>query len=253
MQNLYESDRAVAEYLLFHYGSAEEILPYPSGPVSALGFAVRTVSELLDPHPLPAEARALDIGCAVGRSAFELSRRCAEVVGIDYSHAFVQAAELIRTHGNRPYERVDEGELTTALVARLPAQASPARVRFEQGDAMALRADLGVFDVVHAANLIDRLPEPIRFLERAPSLVKPGGLLLLTSPYTWLESFTPRTHWLGGLVRNGHPLRTLEALRRTLEPHFRLQERRDLPFLIREHARKFQWSVAEGTVWTRNA
>jgi hypothetical protein len=26
-----------------------------------------------------------------------------------------------------------------------------------------------------------------------------------------------------------------------------------MPFLIREHARKFQWSVALGTRWRRNA
>jgi hypothetical protein len=26
---------------------------------------------------------------------------------------------------------------------------------------------------------------------------------------------------------------------------------KDLPFLIREHARKFQWSVALATVWRR--
>jgi hypothetical protein len=25
----------------------------------------------------------------------------------------------------------------------------------------------------------------------------------------------------------------------------------DLPFLIREHQRKFQWSVAEATIWRR--
>jgi hypothetical protein len=28
---------------------------------------------------------------------------------------------------------------------------------------------------------------------------------------------------------------------------------KDLPFLIREHARKFQWSVAEATIWRRKS
>ena len=37
----------------------------------------------------------------------------------------------------------------------------------------------------------------------------------------------------------------------TLAPDFTLVQQKDLPFLIREHARKFQWSVALGTVWQR--
>jgi hypothetical protein len=40
-------------------------------------------------------------------------------------------------------------------------------------------------------------------------------------------------------------------LHRHLDKDFTLHERKDLPFLIREHARKFQWSVAEATIWIR--
>jgi hypothetical protein len=54
-------------------------------------------------------------------------------------------------------------------------------------------------------------------------------------------------------MEDGVPLRTLDGLRRYLERDFELVESRDLPFLIREHARKFQWSVAEGTRWIRRA
>lgn len=39
--NVYETDKAVAEYLQFHFGRAEDILPYPEGPHSALEFAQR--------------------------------------------------------------------------------------------------------------------------------------------------------------------------------------------------------------------
>jgi hypothetical protein len=40
-------------------------------------------------------------------------------------------------------------------------------------------------------------------------------------------------------------------LRGCLEADFELADSMDLPFLIREHARKFQWSVAQGTRWIR--
>jgi len=44
---------------------------------------------------------------------------------------------------------------------------------------------------------------------------------------------------------------TLDGLRAALDPHFELISARDLPFLIREHARKYQWSIAQATVWVR--
>ena len=57
--SIYESDKLLAEYLLFHYGAAEEILPYGFGPREALDFAVRCVSVGVDAAKVPAEASAL--------------------------------------------------------------------------------------------------------------------------------------------------------------------------------------------------
>lgn len=108
---------------------------------------------------------------------------------------------------------------------------------------MRLRDSLGAHDLVHAANLLCRLTEPQLLLRRLPDLVAPGGQLLLTTPCTWLEEFTPRGHWPQG--------GTLEWLKQTLGAHFDLVAEKDLPFLIREHARKYQWSVALGTRWIR--
>ncbi len=39
--------------------------------------------------------RALDIGCAVGRTSFELSKAFDAVIGIDYSHSFIGAAQQL--------------------------------------------------------------------------------------------------------------------------------------------------------------
>lgn len=238
--NPYESLKLRDEYLLFHYGSAEEILPYPEGPHAALGFAERTVREMLPAHPI---SRALDLGCAVGRSAFELSRFAAEVVAIDFSAAFIAAALRLQREGSIAYQRLEEGTIATSLVARLPAGCHPHRVRFETGDATALRGDLGAFECVHAANLVCRLPEPARLLRRLPALLQPGGTLVLTTPCTWLGEFTPPENWPQGP--------TLDWLRTSLAPDLELQRVANMPFLIRETARKFQWTVAEASVWRR--
>jgi putative 4-mercaptohistidine N1-methyltranferase len=249
MSNFYETRRLLDEYLLFHYGADDEVLPWPGGPRNALGFPVRSVTELWPDVDSQVDggktllSRALDIGCAVGRSSFELSRHCAEVTGIDFSHSFVQAAETLRTSGSLDYFVTEEGPCTSPHTAWRPEDAHPERVKFAQGDAMSLPDDLGAFDLVHAANLICRLTHPQRFLDRLPGLVKPGGWLLLTTPCTWLEEFTPPENMPGG--------RTFDWLSAKLSPAFTLRRKVDLPFLIREHARKFQWSVALGTLWQR--
>ena len=67
------------------------------------------------------------------------------------------------------------------------------RVTFEQGDACALRSDLGAFDVILAANLVCRLHHPKYFLDRLRQLLpKPGSILVLTGPYTWLQQWTDK-------------------------------------------------------------
>lgn len=250
--NFYDTDRALAEYLLFHYGTREQILPYPFGPDDALGFPVRCVTECLDLARLPASAHALDLGCAVGRSTFELARHCAQVLGIDFSHRFIHAANHLQQHGVLDFACAEEGALSNPASARVPPEIPRQRVRFEQGDAHRLPEDLGPFDVVLMANLIDRLREPKRCLASLPRLTRPGGQLILTSPYTWLEDFTPRQNWLGGFEKEGRRLKTLEALQAILSPAFELAGTRNLPLLMREHARKFQWSVAEVSLWIRS-
>ena len=249
--NPYESDRLLAEYLLFHYGRPEEVMPFPFGPVGGLDFAVRAVTECIAPARLPEHARALDLGCAVGRSSFELARWCREVVGIDFSHRFVAAAGALQTGGSLPYERTEEGELTTRCTARVPDGIDRSRVHFEAGDACALRADLGRFDAALLINLVDRLPQPRRCLERLPDLLNPGGQLVIASPYTWLAEYTPKDQWLGGYAREGQAVRGFDTLRGILEPDFEFVRSVDLPFVIREHARKFQWSVSLAGIWRR--
>ena len=238
-ENLYETDKLVSEYLLFHYGKPEQILDWEAGPHSALGFPARIVERFS-----PGEAaRALDLGCAVGRSSYELSRGAAEVIGIDYSQAFVTAAARIGREGVAPVSRLEEGALSTEVEVALPEGVAVDRVAFEQGDAMDLRSDLGRFDRVLAANLLCRLTEPAKCLARLPDLVVPGGELVLTTPCTWLGEFTPPGHWPPGS--------TLEWLKDGLSGSFALMEEHDEPFLIRETARKFQWTVAMLTKWKR--
>jgi SAM-dependent methyltransferase len=241
----YESDILRDWYLLFHYGSPAEILDGVgfdgSGlPPRCLDFPVATVEIAGIKRPI---GRALDVGCAVGRSAFELSKIADEVIGIDFSRSFVEAAESLGRGAEIPYFRYAEMHLPEPLVARLPAGVRPESVRFETGDAMDLRTDLGSFDFVHAANLLCRLPEPRRFLARLPALVSPGGTLVLATPATWMDAYTPSENQPRGL--------TLDYLEEHLGGAFERRSVTELPFLIREHRRKLQLSTSQTSVWVK--
>ncbi len=247
----YESPRVLAEYLLFHYGAPEQILPFPFGPRDACEFPVRCVTQCLDFSRLPPDGRALDLGCAVGRSTFELARHATQVIGIDRSQAFIEAAQHLQATGLCHYTYTEEGELQLPGVARVPPDVDRSRVSFECGDAQRLRPGLGQFQVLLMANLLDRLENPASCLEQLPDLLTPGAQLVITSPYTWLEEFTPRRNWLGGFETGAERVTTFESLQKLLAPAFALERRLDLPFLLREHARKFQWGVADATLWIR--
>jgi putative 4-mercaptohistidine N1-methyltranferase len=234
-ENYYDSERGISEYLLLHYGGHESRIP--AALTEALHFPVRCVSEGLDTALIPPQARALDLGCAVGRSSFELARHCREVIGIDFSKHFVRVATHLREEGSFNFNYIEEGELTRPHRAIVPPEIDRHRVSFESGDAVRLRAGLGQFNVVLMANLIDRVDHPARCLGQLSGLLESGGQLVITSPYTWLAEFTPRENWLGGFMRDGQPVKTFDTLNQILPAHFELSRRLDLPFIIREHAR----------------
>lgn len=248
--NFYETDRAVSEYLLLHYGEPETVLPYNFGPAEALDFPIRCLRQFANKFPAT-RARALDLGCSVGAAAFELARHFGEVMGIDYSEHFVAVAQRLQVHGEYAFSFCVEGEITAKAVARVPAGIERNRVCFQRGDAHDLPSDLGQFDLVLMANLIDRLKNPRACLQQLGRFIRPGGQLILTSPYTWTTDYTPQENWLGGYMQDGQPLDTFGALKEVLSNEFTLLECKDLPMLIREHARKFQWCVAQASLWER--
>lgn len=236
----YETGPALAQYLLLHYGPPEWQLP-GSAPPGLADFPVRCVREGFRWGEIPPEPTALDLGCAVGRSCFEFSRRCRRVVGLDRSAAFIEAARLLQRTGTFSHPLPLEGDAAVELTFSVPEGVRPDRIEFRTGDALA-DPQPEPFDLVLAANLLDRVPDPAALLRRLPSLVRPGGQLLLTSPFTWLCAYTPRECWL---------VPGSEAVATRLEPAFTLLRRWELPLILREHPRKFQWCLPEATLWRR--
>ncbi len=252
--NVYETERMVADYLLFHYGTAEQVSGGRPVPMEGVGFVGRVVRLGFLRADLGEGKRVLDLGCAVGGASFELARFGAAVVGVDLSGAFIEAAKVMRDAGRVRTFRTEEGVRRTALELERPCEGVvAARVEFRRGDAMALEADLDGLDAVLMANLVDRLPAPRRCLAEVGRRLRPGGVVVVTSPYTWMPEYALGEEWLGGGREAGASGDSAREMGEALGREFRLERRVDVPFLIREHARKFQWSEAELTVWRKGA
>jgi 5-histidylcysteine sulfoxide synthase/putative 4-mercaptohistidine N1-methyltranferase len=241
----YESDCLAAQYCHAHYGPGYFGVPNFQETVAEI--CLKQMQGRRFEH-------ALDLGCAVGRSAFELAKGGFQnVTGLDFSTRFFRLAARMQEEGYLRYAFPEEGEVVSfheIWLQDLGLEDARRRVQFYQGDACNLPEKFRGYDLVLAANLIDRLYSPRRFLSTIHERINPGGLLILTSPYTWLEEFTTKEEWLGGYRASGEPVWSLEGLKQVLAVHFNLLgEPVDVPFVIRETRRKFQHSVAELTVW----
>ncbi len=244
-QDQYESDTLASQYCDAHYGPVHFGVP---------NFAVACADVALAAMQGRQKAHALDLGCAVGRASFELARGGFEqVTGLDFSTRFFRLATRMRDEGYLRYALPEEGEIVSFHeigLTELGLDAVRERVRFYQADACNLPEKFSGYDLVLAANLIDRLYSPRKFLSSIHERINPVGLLVITSPYTWLEEYTKKEEWLGGYREAGEPVWTLDGLKEALSAHFRLLgEPRDVPFVIRDTGRKFQHTLAELTVW----
>jgi ubiquinone/menaquinone biosynthesis C-methylase UbiE len=132
----------------------------------------------------------LDVGCGPGTITADLARLVAPgvVVGIDASEEVV------------------------AQAAAYAEQQGVTNVRFEVGDLFALSYDDASFDVVHAHQVLQHLPDPTAALVELRRVLRPGGLLAARDgdfgAFTWWPADPRLDRWmqlyLSITTRNGH-------------------------------------------------
>ncbi|MEQ1789419.1 MAG: 5-histidylcysteine sulfoxide synthase [Rickettsiales bacterium] len=243
--SIYETQEMLNKYMLMHWGSEKEIwdcVPKSKQLSPEVVHLPQKCAELVAQYANGHE-QALDLGCAVGRSTFEMARSFENVVGIDYSHEFIETANSLKNNGECTYWRKDSGAEGATLAAKVNPEIDRIKIHFEQGDACSLPISLKDFDAVLMANVLCRLPNPVSCLERmqgANALVKKGGVLIMTTPFSWLEEYTPKSNWIDGI--NGV---------KKILTEFELIHQEELPFLIREHSRRFEYIITLASVWRR--
>ena len=243
--NIYNTDTLISQYC--HFGWGENALGVENYPTACARITLAYMKE-------KPRGKALDIGCAIGRSSFELARGFDEVIGVDFSARFIQEAQHLKDDGILRYTMPTEGELENfyeVKISDFDLEEERNKVSFWQADACNLKPIYKDLDLIFGGNLIDRLYDPHKFLDSVASRLNDGGMLILTSPYTWQEESTPKEKWIGGYKKDGENVTTLEGLKEILGGDFELIDTKDVPFVIQETARKHQYTIAQMTIWQK--
>jgi SAM-dependent methyltransferase/uncharacterized protein YbaR (Trm112 family) len=176
----------------------------PPGQEPAPGAARRCLARLLAlAGGAGAPARVLDLGCAAGRTSFDLAAAApgALVLGIDVDLGLLRLAQGARA-GAVSYPRRRLGLVFDRR--RFPvAPPAAARVDFWACDALALPFAPATTGLIAALNLLDCVAAPQRLLAGMAAALAPGGRLLLATPYDWTPRATPVETWIGGHSQRG--------------------------------------------------
>jgi len=193
-----QSRQHVSSYAWDHYG---EFDPSPAHQNPIPSSTVQNLDEALQLAGVVPAGPAVDLGCSVGRSSFELAAREQRMVlGIDLHFPMLRlAGEVLRKSTVRyPLRRAGLVYDWREFPVQLPAGE---QVDFWACDATALPFPSGTFVLASCWNVVDCVRNPRELLVSLSHALKPGGQVLLTCPYDWSPSATPLENWLA-VTRN---------------------------------------------------
>jgi SAM-dependent methyltransferase len=173
-----------------------EEAPQEGGPTP--GAARRCLQKLLALNGPSKARRVLDIGCAAGRTTFELAAAHPDalVLGLDINLALLSLARAAAS-GEACYPRRRIGLVYDRRRFPTVFDAAP-NVDFWACDAAALPFTAYPADLTVALNLIDCVPSPRQAFSELARVTRPGGSMLLSTPYDWSQRVTGVENWLGG-------------------------------------------------------
>lgn len=237
----------LSSYTFDHYGDLDpdESGTSPSSPGCILNVARKGIDLAATPPPGP----IVDIGCSVGRTAFELAAHSDELVlGVDLGFDMLRVAARVLQKGVVTYPRrrvgmaYDRREFPVAME-------NTGNVDFWACDATALPLPASRFSLATSFNVIDCLNSPFDHLQSLDRILAVGAQAILSTPYDWSVTATPIESWMGGHSQRSENNGDSEAILKSLlsggsHPmalnNLRLvKEIPDLPWSVRLHDRSY--------------
>jgi SAM-dependent methyltransferase len=204
----------LSTYAFDHYGDLDptESKDSPVLPGSVLDL----LKQGLTGFDNKVDGPAIDMGCAVGRTSFELAKTFDDLVlGVDLNFAMLRAAALILREGRVAYPKrrvgiaFDRREFPATLEGT-------SKVDFWACDATCLPFANDSFSLAASLNVIDCVQSPYDHLKELARVLKSGGGALLSAPYDWNVGATPVESWLGGHSQRSENRGSSEIMLRSL-------------------------------------
>lgn len=222
----------LSTYLDAHWG--DRATPADPSAFAMAGFLERLAA-------LPRVEAAVELGCSAGRVVAQLARTADHVLGLELGLGPLRRARRLLAGDRVAYPRRMVGRhYATATIA--PGEAcDPARIRLVCADALDPPLVPEVYDRVVALNLLDSVARPRQLLAVLGGLCKPGGEVILSSPFAWATHVMAEDERLGG----ADPVAAVRAL---LADRFTIVEEAEVPWTLRRDARS---TVSYRTTWLR--
>lgn len=183
---------------------------------------------------------AVDLGCGVGRAAWEIAAQGRTVLGLDLNFTMLRLAQQLRLDGHATFQRRRIGLVYDPVDITLPAMLADAKVDFWAADCLALPFRAASFGFAAAINVVDCIAAPTNMLVEAARILAPAAGALFTTPYDWSETATEKAGWMGGHSgRAPHRGAAEPVLTATLkQAGFRItSEDENVAWLLQMHAR----------------
>lgn len=147
----------------------------------------------------PRRGWALDIGCAVGRLTFEMTKTHEMAVGVDTSLSFIRAARDLAARRHLEFDLIMEGKITEKRSSSLDSDFKYENAEFIVADAMTLPFRSDRFTTASSVNILEKVPDPsLHFSEANRVMDKLKARFLFSDPFSWDENVSVPELWLGG-------------------------------------------------------
>lgn len=244
-QDKYETHLGLSSYLWSHYYDLMGEKPV----VNTGGVAYAKWAELIDGER---SGICLDIGCAVGRFALEMTQKCDFVVGIDLSVTFIKAARELIREGLIRARVVQEGDIISEQDVCLASTWHASQVEFIVADCLRLPFHENIFHVVTSLNVIDKVSSPRIHLKELSRVAKSkGAQCIVADPFSWSPDVAPRDEWLGGRTEGmfaGYGIdnvrKLMEGVRGIVSPPWHVECQSHRPWIIRNHRNHFEYIIS---------
>jgi len=151
----------------------------------------RALAELVAEARRPPGGLLLDAGCGLGREVWDLAGSGLPTLGLDLRYEALRLAAAAGRDGRARWLEQPPGRARRWHDVPPGPPLRGDQALFLVGDASQPPLPPGSVAGLAALNLLDSTTAPRRVLDRLVELLRPGGLLLLTTPFAWRAELAP--------------------------------------------------------------